>query len=75
MSAAAQIQHCARPPPTASIMAELRYKLPYLDIPIPMPASDLIVAIVAVALFLPVVVLVHNFFTALLVRKKRKTNG
>ena len=55
-------------------MAELRYKLPYLDIPIPMPASDLIVAIVAVALFLPVVVLVHNFFTALLVRKKRKTN-
>lgn len=54
-------------------MADTNHKIPFTDISIPMPGSDLVVALVTVCLFLPVVVIVHNFFSLLLVRRKRKT--
>ncbi len=53
-------------------MAETSHKLPFTDISIRMPGSDVVVALVTVCLFLPAVVLVHNLFTLVLVRRKLK---
>ena len=55
-------------------MADYPYKLPYFELSIPFPPSDLALAVLAVLVFLPATVLVHNFLSALLFRKKKKSN-
>jgi hypothetical protein len=53
-------------------MADPPYTLPYFNIAIPFPPSDLIVALVAVLGFLPAVVVLHYLISALPFRKKKQ---